>query len=48
MFPQQDRGIVDLFPAMIRLVKSSKGAIGFVSKDAAAGEGVKVVLTLSY
>ena len=33
---------------VIRLVKSSKGAIGFVSKDAAAREGVKVVLTLSY
>ena len=36
--------------SVIKLIKSSKGAIGFVSKEAAvaAGADVKVVLTVTY
>jgi ABC-type phosphate transport system substrate-binding protein len=33
---------------VIRIVKTFKGAIGFVSKEAAEREGVKVVLILQY
>ena len=33
---------------VIKLVKTFKGAIGFVSKEAAETAGVKVVLTVSY
>ena len=34
--------------AVIRIVKTFKGAIGFVSREAAEREGVKVVLILQY